>query len=58
MFIVTYHTHNAGVGSLFLLWGSSQPKNQTQVSHIAGGLFTREPQGKPKNTEMGSLSLL
>ena len=38
--------------------GSSQPRDQTQVSHIAGGFFTAEPQGKPKNTGVGSLSLL
>ena len=38
--------------------GSSRPRNQTQVFHIAGGFFTAEPQGKPKNTRVGSLSLL
>ena len=27
--------------------GSSQPRDQTQVSCIAGGLFTTEPPGKP-----------
>ena len=27
--------------------GSSQPKNQTQVSHTEGGFFTAEPPGKP-----------
>ena len=27
---------------------SSQPRDQTQVSRIAGGFFTSEPQGKPK----------
>ena len=31
---------NTGVGSLSLLQGSSQPRDQTQVSHIAGGFFT------------------
>ena len=31
--------------------GSSQPRDQTQVSHI-------EPHGKPKNTGVGSLSFL
>ena len=30
----------AGVGSLSLLRGSSQPQDQTQVSCIAGGFFT------------------
>ena len=38
--------------------GSSQPRDQTQVSHTADGSFTAEPQGKPKNTGVGSLSLL
>ena len=27
--------------------GSSQPRDQTQVSHIAGGFFTTAPLGKP-----------
>ena len=27
--------------------GSSQPRDQTQVSHIAGGSLPAEPQGKP-----------
>ena len=36
--------------------GSSQPRDQTPVSHIAGR-FT-EPPGKSKNTGMSSLSLL
>ena len=30
----------SGVGRLSLLRGSSQPRNQTQVFHIAGGFFT------------------
>ena len=38
--------------------GSSQSRDQTQVSRIAGGFFTAEPQGKPKNTAVGNLSLL
>ena len=38
--------------------GSSQPRDQTQVSCIAGGLLPAESQGKPKNTGVGSLSLL
>ena len=33
---------------------SSQPRDQSQVSHIAG----RATQGKPKNTGVGSLYLL
>ena len=38
--------------------GSSQPRDQTQVSLIAGRFFTRWATGKPKNTGVGSLSLL
>ena len=39
--------------------GSSQPRDQTQLSCIAGGFFSpAEPQGKPKNTGVGSLFLL
>ena len=36
--------------------GSSQPRDQTQVSHIDS--LPAEPQGNPKNTVVGSLSLL
>ena len=32
--------------------------DQTQVSLTVSGFFTAEPQGKPKNTGLGSLSLL
>ena len=35
---------------------SSQPRDQTQVSHTAG--LPAESPGKPKNTGVGSLSLL
>ena len=38
--------------------GSSQPRDQTQVSHIVGDSLPDEPQGKPKNTGMHSLSFL
>ena len=38
--------------------GSSQPRDWTQVSWIAGGFFTSWAQGKPKNTRVGSLSPL
>ena len=37
--------------------GSSQPRDRTQVSHIAGGFFINWAQGKPKNSGVGSLSL-
>ena len=32
---------NTGLGSLSLLQRTSQPRDQTQVSHIAGGFFTK-----------------
>ena len=40
--------------------GSSQPRDQTQISHIAGRFLflPAETQGKPKNIGVGSLSLL
>ena len=38
--------------------GSSQPKDQTQVSHIAGRFLTNWATREPKNTGVGSLSLL
>ena len=38
--------------------GSSQPKDRTQVSYVAGGFFTSWTAGKLKNTGVGSLSLL
>ena len=38
--------------------GSSQPRDRTQDSHTAGGFFNQLSQGKPKNTGVGSLSLL
>ena len=37
---------------------SSQPTDGTQVSHIATDSLPAEPQEKPKNTGLGSLSLL
>ena len=38
--------------------GSSQPRDRTQVSCITGDSLPAEPQGKPKNTGVGSLPLL
>ena len=38
--------------------GSSQPRDQTQVPCIAGDSVPAEPQGKPKNTGVGTLYLL
>ena len=37
---------------------SSQPRDRTQVSCIEANSLPAEPQGKPKNTRVGSLSLL
>ena len=59
------HENSSGKGRI-LEWvtmpssrGYSQPKDQTQVSRIAGGFFPAEPPaGKPKNTGVGRLSLL
>ena len=38
--------------------GSSQPIDGTQISHIAVDSLPAETPGKPKNTGVGSLSLL
>ena len=38
--------------------GSSQPRDRTQVSHIAGGLFTSWVTRKAQEYWLGSLSLL
>ena len=38
--------------------GSSQPRDQTQVSHIAGDSLPTEPLGKAKHTGVGTLFLL
>ena len=38
--------------------GSSQLRDQIQVSHISGTFLKAEPQRKPKNTGVDSLSLL
>ena len=45
-------------GKLTLLQGSFQPRDQTQVSHIAGRFFTSWTTREPKNTGVGSLPLL
>ena len=37
--------------------GSFQPRDRTQVSRIAADFLSAEPQGKPKNTGVGSLPL-
>ena len=37
---------------------SSQPRDQIQVSRIAGVFFTSWAQEKPKNTGVGSLPML
>ena len=38
--------------------GSSQPRNQTQVSHIAGGLFTVWATGKPTPADLFDIKCL
>ena len=38
--------------------GSSQPRDRTQVSLIAADSLPAEPQRKPENAGVGSLSLL
>ena len=38
--------------------GSSQTRDKAQASYIEGGSSPAEPQGKPKNAVVGSLSLL
>ena len=38
--------------------GSAQPRDQTQVSHIAGRFFTNWATREAKNTKVGSLFLL
>ena len=59
------HTFHGILQARILEWvafpfsrGSSQPRNQTQVSRIPGKFFTSWATGKPKNTRVGSLSLL
>ena len=49
---------NTGVGGLSFSRGSLQPRDRTQISRIAGYSLPAEPQGTPKNTGVGSLSLL
>ena len=44
--------------AIFFSRVSSQPRDRTQVSCIAGGFLPAELQGKPKNTGVGSLYLL
>ena len=48
---------NTGVVAIPFSRGSSQPRDLTQVSHIAGGFFNSWDTGKPKNSGVGSLSL-
>ena len=38
--------------------GFSQPRDRIQVSHLQVDSLPAEPPGKPKNTGVGSLSLL
>ena len=65
MFTIRTYTVHGILQARILEWvaflfsrGSSQPRDQTQVSRIVGGFFIIEPTGKPKNTGVGSPSLL
>ena len=49
---------NNGVGSLFLLLGIFQPRDHTKFPTLQADSIPVEPQGKHKNTGVGSLSLL
>ena len=46
------------MGSLSLLWSIFPNQGLSPGLHIVGGFLTAEPQGKSKNTGVGSLSLL
>ena len=48
---------NTGIAFPFCR-GSSQPRDQTQVSHTAGGFFTIWATREPKNTGVGNIFLL
>ena len=57
-----FSRQNTGVGCHFLFQGNLpdpgiKPKSLVSPA-LAGGFFTTEPPGKPKNTGMGSLPLL
>ena len=63
--LMDYTVHRILQARIKLVWvafpfsrGSSQPRYQTQVFCIAGELLTSWASGKPKNTGVGSLSLL
>ena len=49
---------NTGVGNLSFSRGSSQPRDWTQVSHMADGFFTSWATREAKNTGAGNLSIL
>jgi len=49
---------NTGGVAFPFFGGSFQPRDRTQVSHLAGRFFTSLAIRKPKNTGVGSLSLL
>ena len=48
-------TLNTRVGCHALLQGSSQPRDQTRISCVAGGFFTTEPLGKHMGIMISSL---
>ena len=49
---------NTGGVAFPFFGGSFQPRDRTQVSHLAGRFFTSLAIRNPKNTGVGSLSLL
>ena len=49
--------HNTAVGSFSLLQGSSQPRDDPRSPTLQVDSLPAEPQGKPKNTGVGGLSL-
>ena len=49
---------NTGVDCHALLQGIFLPRDRTQVLPVQAEILPTEPPGKPKNTAMGSLSLL
>ena len=53
-----YRVHGNIQVRLLEWWGSSQPSDVSQVSRFPGGFFIIWATGKPKNTEVGRLSLL
>ena len=58
MHITEFSSHNLEWVAVPFFWGPPQPRDRTQVSCVAGGFFISWATEKPKNTLVGSLSLL